>query len=349
MSEKKKHRKTYLELAGLLAVAAVMLAVLFLWRQEPSGEKDQVLKIGVLLYKQEDTFISAIRSNLESVVKEYELESGEQIRMEFSAAEESQSLQNEQIDKYISLGYDVLCVNLVDRTEAAVVIDKATSAGIPIVFFNREPVSEDLQRWDKIYYVGADAKEGAEIEGQIVADYYQAHPERLDLNGDGILQYIMLEGENRHQDSMIRTEVAVQTLRDAGIQVEKLDSGVANWVRSQAAALTEQWFKQYGGQIELIICNNDDMALGAIDAIEHMGLDFNNIVGIDGTPAGLQAVADGKMLGTAVANEAAHAETIFNMAKALAKGEDVYAVADILPDKSVRIPLTYCMREDSEP
>ena len=66
----------------------------------------------------------------------------------------SQSTQNDQVDRFLDQGYDILCVNIVDRTAAAVIIDKAQTAGVPVIFFNREPVMEDLNRWERAYYVG---------------------------------------------------------------------------------------------------------------------------------------------------------------------------------------------------
>ncbi len=97
--------------------------------------------------------------------------------------------------------------------------------------------------------------------GEILVDAYQENPGSLDLNEDGTVGYVMLEGERSHQDSLIRTEWSVQTMRDGDIPLEKLTGGSANWDRSQAAALMEQWIRQFGDAIEVVICNNDEMAL----------------------------------------------------------------------------------------
>ena len=276
---------------------------------------------------------------LQERVDAYCRETGAKIYVTVSDAQESQATQNDQIDRFISLNYDVLCVNLVDRPDAGRVVDKARAADVPLIFFNREPVLEDLTSWSKVYYVGSDARESAELQAGIVLDRWEKDRASLDLNGDGILQYIMLEGETRHQDTIIRTEVPIQTLKDAGVLLERVDGGQANWIRSQAAALTESCFNAHGNAIEMIFCNNDDMALGAADTVERLGLDFHNIVGIDGTPQGIAAVDDGKLLGTVVMDGPAHGETIFRMALALAMGEDVSETADIGEDRSVRIPM----------
>ena len=87
------------------------------------------------------------------------------------------------------------------------VITKETASIIPIIFFNREPVEEDLMRWDKLYYVGGKAKQSGELQGELAADFIKVNPQ-ADRNNDGKIQYVILEGEMGHQDAIIRTEKA---------------------------------------------------------------------------------------------------------------------------------------------
>ncbi|HWQ57991.1 MAG TPA: galactose ABC transporter substrate-binding protein [Clostridia bacterium] len=322
--------------AALFALA--LASSLLLGACRSASERDTV-KIGVSVYKGDDTFISAMMESFTQIAAQFEEKTGVRVNISIADADESQKTQNEQIERFLSLDYDVLCVNLVDRTDAGGIIDRARDAGVPVVFFNREPVQEDMLKWDKILYIGSDARESATLEAQIVIDRYNEDPASIDTDGDGIIQYIMLEGERRHQDAIIRTEVSVETLREAGFEVEKLDGGIANWNRDQAAALTETYLRTYGDQIELIICNNDDMALGAADAVEWLGLDFSNIVGIDGTEKGLAAVREGKMLGTVVMDLPAHARAIFEAAYAFATGGDPADSLEVREDQSVRIPM----------
>ncbi len=309
-------------------------------------EKD-TYRIGFFVYKGNDTFISNIYDSLSAIAADYVGENGERIYLHYADAQESQSAQKEQIERVISLGYDVLCVNLVDRTDAASVIDMAREANIPVVFFNRKPVSEDMRKWDGIVYVGTDARQTAELQAQIVVDAYQADPRAIDMDGDGVVQYIMLEGESRHQDALIRTETSVQALKDSGLRVEKLDGGIANWSRNQAAALCEQYFTTYGDKIELVLSNNDDMALGTVDALDRLGLDFDNIVGIDGTPQGLEAVEKGRMLGTVVVDYQKQSQLIFDLALALLKGESPDTIAPMDDDRTVLASLYIVTKEDA--
>lgn len=310
-------------------MTALVLAVcggLLVYGNRENGEEPRTsMRIGVLLYRGDDTFISTLRGAIEEQTKEYELQSGIKVTLDIMDAKGSQLTQDSQADRLISLECDALCVNMVDRSAASGVIDKAMEAGIPIVFFNREPVEEDMNRWDKLYYVGADPRESAVLQGQILVNAYQENPRTLDENGDGLVSYVLLEGESSHQDSLIRTEQSIQTLKDGGVPIERITGGIANWERSQASALMEQWLSEYPGEIELVIANNDDMALGAIDAMERNGVLTGTIqvVGIDGTPAGLEAIRAGKLLGTVESDRQAYAEAIFETARQLVMGETV--------------------------
>ena len=288
-------------------------------------EKKTALRIGVLLYRNDDTFIGTWRNSLEQAAKDYEKETGIRVALDVRDAKRNQITQNSQAERMIDLDCDVLCVNIVDRSAASGIIDKAMEADTPIVFFNREPVAEDMNRWEKLYYVGADAKESAVLEGQILVDAYKKNPSSLDRNGDGVVSYVLLEGETNHQDSLIRTEWSIQTLKDGGVPIRRITGGIANWEKNQASALMEQWLSEYGTEIELVIANNDDMALGAIDAIERAGIVTGTIklVGIDGTPAGQDAFREGKLFGTVESSKEIYAKRIFDTAEELAMGKEV--------------------------
>lgn len=298
------------------------------------------IKIGVSVYNQYDTFISQLMDFFEQEAKEKEIKEGVTISIEFQNAAGSQSEQNNQVEDFISNGCDVICVNLVDRTDPTMIIDKAKSADVPVIFFNRELVEEDLERWEKLYYVGAVALESGIMQGEIVAEAYEKNPEQLDKNGDGTLQYVMLEGEAGHQDAIIRTEYAVNTIQESGIKMEKLDHAIANWNRGQAQSKMQQWIENFGNEIELVLSNNDDMALGAIDAYKAIELPTEKypfIAGIDGTEVGLEAVKEGT-LGATVFNDAnGQARQMLLLAYDLATGSSFDDV-EYMEGSYVRLP-----------
>lgn len=320
MDETKGQRLKKMWRAVIFCCAVALLAGC---GQREEAKEKKSMRIGVSLYRGDDTFINNIRGELEAAAKKYERETGVKVVLDIQDAKSSQNTQNNQVERFISLGCDVLCINPVDRTNASVMIDKAMAAQVPVVFFNRKPVEEDMNRWDKLYYVGAEPKESAVLQGTIIVNSYQKDPGILDSNGDGVVSYVMLEGENSHQDSLIRTEWSIQTLKDADVPIEKITGGIANWEHSQASAMMEQWLEKYPEQIELVISNNDDMALGAIDAMERAGVSGIYVVGIDGTTPGLDAIRNGKLMGTVSSDKERYAGVIFAIAADQALGVEI--------------------------
>lgn len=336
-------------MGAVLAILAVFALYSCFLKQGKEREEASQVRIGITLYREDDTFLNSICRVLEEKAKEYEKNTGIRIILDVVDAREDQNTQNSQVDRFLTLGCDVICVNMVDRSAASVIIDKAMDQDVPVIFFNREPVEEDISRWEKLFYIGADPKAEGICQGNMMADAYEKEPFVLDLDGDGKVSYVILEGERGHQDSQMRTEWAVQTLKDRGGDVEKLTGGIANWQRSQADALMGQWLDQFPEQIELVIGNNDDMALGAIDAIRRLGLIRPIcVVGIDGVPAGLEAVQSSDMLGTVSIDREAYGDTMIRMALSLAQTGK--APEDISLEKGVyfRCPSYPVVRPEGE-
>lgn len=274
---------------------------------------------------------------------------GVAINVEVMDASQSQLTQNEQVKSLIEKGCDVICVNLVDRTEPTTITDLAENKQVPIIFFNRELVAEDLERWSELYYVGADALQSGVFEGELAANAFKTNA-KMDKNGDDICQYVVLEGEAGHQDSIVRTEYSVNTLIENGVEAEKLGYAMANWNRAQAQTKTAALLTQFDGKIELIIANNDDMALGAIDALRDSQIpreDWPGVVGIDGTNAGLLAVENGEMLGTVYNDKEGQAREMLNLAFAIATNGDKDSIP-LIDGKYVRTPYHKVTQENVE-
>lgn len=274
---------------------------------------------------------------------------GVAINVEVMDASQSQLTQNEQVKSLIEKGCDVICVNLVDRTEPTAITDLAESKQVPIIFFNRELVAEDLERWSELYYVGADALQSGVFEGELAANAFKTNA-KMDKNGDDICQYVVLEGEAGHQDSIVRTEYSVNTLIENGVEAEKLGYAMANWNRAQAQTKTAALLTQFSGKIELIIANNDDMALGAIDALRDSQIpreDWPGVVGIDGTDAGLLAVENGEMLGTVYNDKEGQAREMLNLAFAIVTNGDKDSIP-LIDGKYVRTPYHKVTQENVE-
>lgn len=338
-------RRKCLVLAGTLGLVAVTAGGC------KGNEEEAVknIKIGITLYDQYDTFISEMMTKFTEYAAGKEEETGVAINVELMDASQSQLTQNEQVKSLIEKGCDVICVNLVDRTEPTTITDLAESKQVPIIFFNRELVAEDLERWSELYYVGADALQSGVFEGELAANAFKTNA-KMDKNGDDICQYVVLEGEAGHQDSIVRTEYSVNTLIENGVEAEKLGYAMANWNRAQAQTKTAALLTQLSGKIELIIANNDDMALGAIDALRDSQIpreDWPGVVGIDGTDAGLLAVENGEMLGTVYNDKEGQAREMLNLAFAIATNGDKDSIP-LIDGKYVRTPYHKVTQENVE-
>ena len=323
----------------ILAAAAVGIALacagIYTYVSDPEkdpGSAQKTVQIGIAVYNEKDAYISHVCTYLDEEIHEYEAaHPNVKIRREITDAGGSQQEQNSQIERFIALDYDLLLVNIVDRTNASVIIDSASAAGIPVVFFNREPVREDIFRKEGIYYEGSNAKESAILQADIIADAFEADPAAIDRNGNGTIEFAMLEGESNHQDTLIRSEWVLKGLEERGILFQKIVSATANWERSQANVLVKQWLTGFPDEIELIICNNDDMALGTWEALEEEERTDIQVVGIDGVKAVQELVREQKLLGTVLCDTKLHAKALLEFIEALAiekTGESGLALTD---------------------
>lgn len=315
------------------------MAVLFLCaceKQQPDAT-DQIY-VGVASYNQSDTFISQLISCLKEELEELEND-GFTVTVTIRDAAGLQRTQDDQVEELIDAGCNVLCVNLVDRSNPSEIIDMARENDVPVIFFNREPVAGDMMQWDRLYYVGADAWQSGMIQGQLAAEVIRENPQ-IDRNKDGKIQYVILEGEPGHQDAIIRTENAVDTLKNYGIQLEKLSCGIANWNRAQAQNRMAQMIGQYQHNIELVLANNDDMALGAIDAYQKSNFTESALpvfFGIDGTDVGLAAVADETLSGTVYNDKEGQAKAMAKLAAALVSNKGMEKI-EFKKEKYIYLP-----------
>lgn len=272
------------------------------------------INIGCVIYKFDDTFMTGVRMNIESAVKEVK-----GAKVDIVDAQNSQATCNDKVDLFITKKVTAMAINPVDRAACGVIIDKAKKANIPLVLFNREPFKEDMAKWNKVYYVGAIAEQSGTMEGQLVVDYFKAHPTK-----DNVIHYVMLKGEPGHQDAELRTKFSIKAITDAGFKVEKVaeDTGMWDRVKGQEKMAA---FLATGKQIDVVLANNDDMALGAIEALKAAGYfkgdKYMPVVGVDATAPGCQALQDGTMLGTVLNDAKNQGRVTAKLAMVLAQGK----------------------------
>lgn len=310
--------------------------------------------IAVFYYTYSDTYISSVRTALDAKWQEMGLEEGTGYQNYDSNS--NQTTQNEQIDTAISMGATALVVNIVtsgsvDASQA--IVDKASAAGIPVIFFNRAVESDEeegkvLGSYDKCAFVGTDAPEAGHMQGKMIGDYVNEHFDEIDLNGDGQITYAMFMGQLGNVEAIYRTQYAVEdanaVLTEAGkpelvyfdesntdcYQVDQDGNWSATAANNYMTTNLSQYNEENGNMIELVICNNDGMAEGAISALNDKGYNLGTddcktipVFGVDATDSAKQLIADGKMTGTIKQDAEGMADAIAFLSGNVATGKDV--------------------------
>lgn len=302
----------------------MLLAGLLVGKQSKKKENKEEIKIGITLYNAQDVFVSNTLESIYYYIEEIKKETGLNIRVEAVDSKHDQELQNNQIDTFIEEGYDIIIANTVEREEAARIIDEVQKAQKPIIFFNREPVPQDMKKWEKSYYVGSSAQQAGTMQGEILADAIEKGL-KVDKNKDGKLQYVMIEGEYGHQDAILRTYHCIKVLEDRGFQMDNLATDTGMWRKEEGKAKMNEWLELFGQEIEVVFSNNDEMALGAIEALQAYGYFKEGktipVVGVDGIDEALQAVENGLMIGTVLNDSDEQAKCIVSKIYEIITGE----------------------------
>lgn len=326
-------------------------------------------KVGVFYYAYSDAFISSVRAALDEAL------GGAGIDYQNFDANSSQATQNESITTALADGYNLLLVNLVDTAStdaASMIIEQAAEAGAQVVFFNRAVEGTDnegvvLNAYDTVAFVGTDAPEAGHLQGQMIGDYLVENYDTVDLNGDGKISYAMFMGQVGNVEAIYRTQYSVEdalaVLAENGhgsaddpalvyFDANNTDGYQAdqagNWSAAAANEYMQTNLSQYneanGNMIELIICNNDGMAEGAIAALNDKGYNTGDdkmipVFGVDATDAAKKLIADGKMVGTIKQDAEGMAACIADLAqnagdgKDLMDGTDDYNISENVPNK----------------
>ena len=256
-------------------------------------------KVGVCIYQFSDNFMTLFRTELENYLVSLGFSKG---NITIVDGANDQATQTNQIQNFITSGVDVLIINPVNSSSAETITDMVVKANIPLVYINREPNSAEEQRWKdnnwKVTYVGCDARQSGTYQGEMIAAIGK---DKLDMNGNGKVDYIMIEGDPENVDAQYRTEFSVKALTDAGLEVNELDDQVGNWDQATAQQLVANSLSQHGKDIEVVFCNNDAMALGALQSIEAAGRTVGKdiyLVGVDALSEALEDVLAGTITGT---------------------------------------------------
>lgn len=315
-------------------ILAILLAsIMLLGAVHVASAEVKTYKVGVSIYQFTDNFMTLYRNEIESYFKSLETD---EVKYEIIMADGKNDMaeQTNQIRNFITQGVDVIILNLVQTSSADAVIDEIVAAEIPLVLINREPLAYDengntldeayegILNNAKVCYVGADARQSGTFQGEMVAEL-ENHG---DINGDGKISYVMIEGDPENIDAQYRTEFSIKALTDAGYEVECLDDQVGNWDQTKGQELCANALTAYGDKIEVVFCNNDAMALGAATAILTAGRVVGEdiyLLGVDALEEAVQLVKDGEMTGTVLNDHIGQSHAAVDVAVKLLNGEEI--------------------------
>ena len=333
-------------LAILLSAVMVLALLAGCGEQKQPDTNDQgntdasELNVGVFYYDFSDVYISSVRNFMNS-----QLDAMGVKYTNFDGAG-NQAQQTDQINTAIANGANLLIVNIVETSSpdaAQNAVEAARTAGIPIIFFNREVADEVVSSYDKCAFVGTNAPEAGHMQGQLVGEYLLAHYDEVDLNGDGQITYVMFKGQEGNAEAEARTQFGVEDANavltaagkpelvyyNASATAKYLVDQNGKWSAQAAndymATILPEYSEANGNMVELIICNNDGMAEGAVSALQGAG--YNNgegktipVFGVDATDSAKQLINEGKMTGTIKQDAEGMASTILNLVSSVKDG-----------------------------
>jgi len=276
----------------------------------------QPVKVGLISKDLTDDYLVFIRQDLEDIQKKNK----GKVEFTFYDSKSDLEIQNENIDKALNEDVDLILLDIADTRATQEVINKIKQYNIPVIMFNREPLTmEPIKSYSRALYIGTDSKQAGTLQGKMLVDAWNSNKESIDKNRDNIMQYVMLQGERYNKVPIERTKYSVLTIQQAGIKTEELALRVCDWNTDVARNATEALILKYGDKIEVIIANDDTMAIGAIQALQTYGYNKGDktktiqVVGVDGVPDAIELISKGMMLGTAVQDPNDMAEALYTV------------------------------------
>lgn len=299
------------------------------------AESSEPLKIAFFMYENSNTFTTYIRKGLENYGAEKNVE------VTSFDGKSDQSTQTDGITTALAKGeYDLIVVNPVDSGAGATINALCEQNNIPVIYADRAPdlVGGVLDEYDQAYYVGLDWSEPGAVQAQMVYEDWQADQAKLDKNGDGVLQYVLLQGNIAQQNAIYRTAAIHELFEgwnaDGTMKTEELDIQDGNWSSDKGKDVMDAWNVKFGDQIEAVLCNNDTMAMGAIESLKTAGaFDEENVpevYGINAIPDVWEMIEQDYMAGCVLTSPYKEAEAIIDMALNICAGNDPLEGTDLV-------------------
>lgn len=286
------------------------------------------VRISVLISNASEPYLSLVSQGFEEIQKKNE----GKVIFTFYDCKGSPSIQNQYIDSILKNDMaDLILLNLVDASvypaPSQAIINKIKEKNIPVVLFNREPLSMDtVKSYNKAYFVGTKPEEAGILQGNILINAWSKDKKKIDKNGDNVMQYVMLMGPKNNLEAIGRTKYSILTVNDEGIKTQELALRVCDWQQGLAREAMEQIFLQNGGRIEAVIANNDAMAIGAIETLQKYGYNKGDpnktitVVGVDAIPEAQELIKKGFMAGSVLQDANVMAEATYDIGMNLVYG-----------------------------
>lgn len=264
----------------------------------------KTITIGVSLYAR-DQFISTLEQGILAAAET----AG--VTVDSQEANNDTQKQAEQVRTFVAKGYDVLIVNLVDTSTAETII--AEAGDTPIIFVNRRPDDSILVE-GKYAYVGSQEWDAGKMQAEFLATYFAGRTDPIN--------YVLFMGQLGLENTQQRTESVKTELTNAGFTLTKVFEDTAKWDRATAMDMM-QTFLGTGASFDCVICNNDEMALGVIEALKAASVDLTKVpvVGIDATAMACESVKNGEMAMTVFQDAAGQGAKCVEFAKLAAEGQ----------------------------
>ena len=289
----------------VLVLALVLALSCFSALAEMKDEYD----IRVLVWKFDDTYGSSVRQGMDKWAELVGQELGTKINLTMYDAADDMAKQVESAKQIVGQNPDFVIINLAEVASGQTLVDMFKGADIPFLFYNKPPTPETYDSVVKdsgSFFVGTLAREAGDMQGEILYDLWTADASKIDLNGDGKVQFVEFEGEPNNAEAIARSQYSQETAEALGVPLEMVvdDWVVANWDSAQAQEKMQATWSAHP-EIELVFANNDDMAIGVIAALNATGYNTGNegdkaiaVIGVDATDAAYEAIRAGKMTAT---------------------------------------------------
>lgn len=307
-------------LTGAVVAAVCIMALLFSGKKE--NPDSEMLKIGIAVYNLEDPYMAEMTEDLEKKLEDSFGKKDTKLRYEILDAEGSKEKQSRQMDYLLNQNIDILVLNPVDPASVSNVLDQAHKKEIAVILFNREPNMEDMNVGDRIWYVGSDGQLAGRLQGEMLIGAWNQEPGNIDRNQNGKIDYLMVEGEPAHYDTIRRTSAFIERTADE-IPMNLLADFSADWNRERAYEEMHLLSGDVVSGIEAVICNNDDMALGIYDFYKERADEIPLIIGINDNEEVHELVDSGILYGTVGLNQEKQVDDIIRIIENLYRGEAV--------------------------